>query len=271
MYNDGRGSIDIDVLENKRDATKYRILVEIARRQPAVNQQEVADAIGVTIQSVSENFQELIADSYLRKHQRGHYEVTETGSEWLLMQTKDLQNFLELVSAEVLDRVGVETAIATEELAEGDSVDVAIDDGTLYASAGKDKKTSAVAITAADEGEPVGVTDLDGTVNREPGEVTIVPVPGVRDGGLDSIDIDRLASRGKRADRIAVDGTEALAAAKAAELQVNVKYGASLAVPEAAQGGIGVLLIAREDSLAKHLEELRKEEVPYELLSDEGI
>ncbi len=34
-----------DVLDSKRDATRYQVLVEIAARQPAVSQSEIADAI----------------------------------------------------------------------------------------------------------------------------------------------------------------------------------------------------------------------------------
>jgi len=42
-----------DVLANKRNATGYRILVEVTERQPAVNQSEIADAVGVTSQAAS--------------------------------------------------------------------------------------------------------------------------------------------------------------------------------------------------------------------------
>ena len=53
MPTDAADPEEAGVLRSKRTATRYQILVEIADRQPAVNQQEIADAIGVTAQAVS--------------------------------------------------------------------------------------------------------------------------------------------------------------------------------------------------------------------------
>jgi len=36
------------LLADKRAATSYRILLEVAQRQPAVSQREIAEAVGVT-------------------------------------------------------------------------------------------------------------------------------------------------------------------------------------------------------------------------------
>lgn len=65
------------VLQNKRDATRYQILVQIAERQPAVSQQEIADTIGITAQAVSDYLQGLVKQGFVQKHGRGRYEVSK--------------------------------------------------------------------------------------------------------------------------------------------------------------------------------------------------
>jgi putative transcriptional regulator len=64
------------ILKNKRDVTRFQILVEIAAHQPAIRQQEVAAIMGVTPQAISEYIRELVDEDLLRAPGRGRYEVT---------------------------------------------------------------------------------------------------------------------------------------------------------------------------------------------------
>src|SRR6056297_129830 len=95
----GAGS---DVLQSKRDATRYQILVQIAEHQPAVSQREIAEAIGITSQAVSNYLQELVDQGAVEKHGRGRYEVTKEGVDWLIGRTDDLRSFVEHVSEDVI-------------------------------------------------------------------------------------------------------------------------------------------------------------------------
>ena len=54
------------VLQSKRSATRYQILVAIAERQPAVSQREIAEEIGITAQAVSDYLQGLVEEGYVR-------------------------------------------------------------------------------------------------------------------------------------------------------------------------------------------------------------
>ncbi|MFB6165718.1 MAG: winged helix-turn-helix transcriptional regulator [Haloarculaceae archaeon] len=257
---------DRGVLRSKRDATRYQILVEIAERQPAVSQQEVADAIGVTSQAVSDYLQELVEEDFVRKHGRGRYEVTKEGVDWLISRTDELATFVEHVSADVIGGVDVETAIATAEITEGQPVSLSMRDGTLRATPGGDGTATAVAVTSAAAGRDVGVTDFEGVVDYELGDVTVVSLPRVDDGGSRAVEPDAIADRAGGHDLLAVAGTEALAAVRAADLDPDLRFGTERAVREAATRGLDVLLVAVGSRVSAHTDALREGNVGYEIL-----
>jgi len=54
------------ILKNKRDVTRFQILVDIAAHQPAIRQQEIAAGLGVTPQAISEYVRELTEEGMLK-------------------------------------------------------------------------------------------------------------------------------------------------------------------------------------------------------------
>ncbi|WP_096390978.1 DUF7839 domain-containing protein [Halopenitus persicus] len=259
-------SEEFGVLRSKRNATRYQILVEIAERQPAVNQREVADAIGITAQAVSDYLGDLIEQDYVEKHGRGRYEVTKEGVDWLISQTEELRGFIQHVSEDVIGQVEVETAIATTDVAEGETVSLTMRDGVLRAMAGDTGGATAVAVTDADAGGDVGITNFQGVVEYDLGAVTAVSIPHVRDGGSRTVDPDRLRELAADHDLLAVAGVEALVAATDADLEPDVRFGSAAAVQEAATKGIDVLLLATATRLSAHTDELREGNVSYEVV-----
>ena len=259
-------SEDAGVLQSKRNATRYQILVQIAKRQPAVSQQEIADAIGITAQAVSDYLQDLVAQGYVDKQGRGRYEVTKEGVDWLISQTEELRDFVRYVSEDVIEQVEVETAIATTDVSEGESVSLSMQDGVLRAMAGGAGSATAVAVTDADAGRDVGVTNFEGVVDFEPGSVTVVSVPRVQNGGSSSVDSDTVVELLDRHDLLAAAGTEALAAVRAADLEPDVRFGTVDAVQEAAIKGLDVLLFAAADVLSAHTDTLRERNISYEVV-----
>ena len=257
---------DTGVLRNKRDATRYQILVEIADRQPAVSQQEVADAIGVTAQAVSDYLGDLVDQGYVDKQGRGRYEVTKEGVDWLISRTDELTDYVEHVSEDVLGRVEVDTALATAPVEEGQPVSLSMRDGVLRATPGTDGAATGVAVTAADAGTDVGVTDFDGVLDYELGTVTVLAVPPVRDGGSRAVDPAVVAEQAGDAGLVAVAGVEALAAARAAELDPAILFASAPAVREAAERGLDVLLLSVSTQVSRHTDTLREGSVGYELV-----
>ncbi|WP_336326370.1 DUF7839 domain-containing protein [Halovenus sp. HT40] len=257
---------EFGVLRSKRNATRYQILVEIAERQPAVNQQEIADAIGITAQAVSDYLQDLVEQSYVNKHGRGRYEVTKEGVDWLISQTDDLREFVDHVSEDVIGQVETETAIASTEISEGETVTMTMQDGVLRAMAGDTGGATAVAVTAAEPGDDVGITNFEGVVDYELGTVAVVSIPQVQNGGSRAVDGERVTELADEYDLIAVAGAEAVALADRTGLDPDIRFGSPEAVQEAAAKGLDVLLLAATDALSRHTDKLREQNVSYEVV-----
>ncbi|MFB6250827.1 MAG: MarR family transcriptional regulator [Halobellus sp.] len=266
MANNAVDPEEFGVLQSKRNATRYQILVQIAERQPAVNQQEIADAIGITAQAVSDYLQDLVEHEYVNKHGRGRYEVTKEGVDWLISQTDELRQFIEHVSEDVIGQVEIETAISTTEISEGETVSLTMQDGVLRAMSGGSGSATAVAVTNAEAGQDVGITNFDGVVDYDLGSVTIVSIPRVQNGGSSAVDSDRIAEMAEDHDLIAIGGAEAIAVAGAANLEPDIRFGSASAVQEATAKGLDILLLSSTDLLSAHTDKLRDQNLSYEVV-----
>mgnify|MGYP006278710945 CR=1 FL=1 len=266
MANGTDGSEEFGVLRSKRNATRYQILVEIAERQPAVSQREIADAIGITSQAVSDYLQGLAEQNHVTKHGRGRYEVTKEGVDWLISQTDELRRFVDHVSEDVIGQVEVETVLAATAINEGETVTVTMRDGVLRAVAGGTGNATAVAVTGAEPGTEVGITNVEGVVEYDLGTVTVVSIPRVQHGGSREVDADRLAALAGEHELVATAGVEALSAARAGDLDVDIRFGSAAAVQEAAAKGLDTMLLTTADQLSRHTDRLGEQNIGYEVL-----
>ncbi|WP_435365538.1 MarR family transcriptional regulator [Haloarchaeobius sp. DYHT-AS-18] len=266
MPEDAADTDELSVLQSKRNATQYQILSQIAERQPAVSQQEIADEIGVTAQAVSDYLQNLVERGFVTKHGRGRYEVTKEGVDWLISRTEDLRRYVDHVSEEVIGQVDIETAIATGDIAEGESVSLTMEDGVMHASPGDDGSATAVAVTSATVDEDVGVTDFEGVLDYDLGTVTLVSIPRIQRGGSREVPTEVLVEQAGGHDLLAAAGTEALVACRCAGQEPEIRFGTAEAVTEAATKGLDVLLVVVTDELSRHTDRLRDGNIGYEVV-----
>ncbi len=264
MHGDRR--VDIPILNRKRESRRYLILIEIAKHQPAINQGEISDAIGITAQAVSEYIKELSDSGHVSKLGRGRYEITTKGVNWLIIQNEKLRELANHVAEDVLTRVDIEAAIAKNEIKSGERVTLSMIEGFLHASTMQKggKSISAKAVGDAGEGEMVGLIDFEGIIDYEIGSVCIMSIP--------SVSIEKQPpsyhniNKEIDYDLIAVSGVEALVAARGMGYTVDIKFGTPMAVSEAAIRGLNVLLIVTETAVLNHIDQLREYKINYEVI-----
>ncbi len=254
------------VLRSKREATQYQILVQIAQRQPAVSQREIADAVGVTPQAVSNHLGELIESGFVEAEGRGRYKTTKEGVDWLITRTDGLEAYVDHVAGEVIEQIEVESAIAAAPIEEGDRVAMRMRAGYLHADPDDSGGATAVAVTDAAAGQDVGITDFEGLVELDPGTVTVGSVPVIRNGGSGATDSATVATSAESAGLVAVTGVEAVAAARRAGLDPDIRFGTIEAVAEAATRGLDVFALVVADRLSAQTDRLREREIDYEVL-----
>ena len=252
-----------DALADKRTASRFRILAEIADRQPAVSQGEIADAVGVTSQAVSEYIRELVDDGLVEKEGRSRYRVTKEGVDWLFREAKSLRRYVDHVTDDVLESLQEDAAIADADIVAGDTVTLSIRDGLLHATPGEDGAATGVATTDAEAGTDVGVTGFEGVIDMAPGTVTVYQIPPVRAGGSRGIDDDALAAACEAAELVLASGVEAVVALRRIDHPPAVAAGAGEVAAEAAARGQEVVVAVTRDEVGRVTDTLRDGDTEY--------
>ncbi|SFS70616.1 DUF7839 domain-containing protein [Halostagnicola kamekurae] len=256
----------VDVLDNKRAATRFRILVQIAERQPAVSQGEIAADVGVTSQAVSEYIRDLVDDGLVEKEGRSRYRVTNEGVDWLFTTADDVRRFADHVTGDVLDAMSEAAYIATDDIEEGETVTLFVRDGLLHAKAGEEGPATGVATTDAEAGTDVGVTSFEGVMELEPGSVTVLQVPAVRAGGSRAIADEFVSETCDGADLVVATGVEAVVACRQAGTDPAVNFAGGEVAADAAERGLEVVAVVTIDSVGRVTDALRDAGVAYEVL-----
>jgi len=251
----------VDVLENKRSATRFRILVEIADRQPAVSQGEIAEAVGVTSQAVSEYIRDLIEEEFVEKEGRSRYRVTKEGVDWVFQSATDMRRFVDHVTDDVLGSVQEDAAIADADFETGETVSLSLEAGLLRAGPHEGDGATGVATTDAAAGEVVGVTGFEGVIDLDPGHVSVVQVPAVRTGGGGSgADV---ASTCEGVPIVTAAGVEAVAALRDAGVEPTTYFAPGEVAADAASRGLDAVVVATQDTISRVTDALTDASVSY--------
>jgi len=238
----------VQILQNKKTATVFQILVEVARSQPNIPQKLIAAKIGVTPQAVSEHIRELTRQGYLESPGRSRYRISPEGVNFILKMAGEIEEYSAQV-AKAVTRIAVTTALAKEDIASGQKVKLYMHDGLLHAAGTGPGSAQGTAISNAREGEDVGVSHLEGIVALEPGKVTVAVVPGIEKGGSKVADLGGLKKLCRRHKMILTVGLEALAALRKIGIEPACLYAPIPATIEATQAGLSPLMVCAETEL----------------------
>ncbi len=247
----------VEILRNKNLTTRFQILVEIAAKQPNIQQRDIAKTVNVTPQAVSDYIKQLLRDGLLISSGRSRYRVTTKGVDWMLKQLREAQEYFNSVEKTV-SNIEVTTAVAGCNLSQRQSVGLVMKEGLLFAVDDLSVGAKGIAISDVVEGDDVGITNIQGIIGLETGEVTILEVPNMQKGGSKKVALDRLRSASRGRKPIASVGIEALTALKRIGIQPDYIYGAREAVIEAANSGLSPVIVCVDKEipiLIKKLEE----------------
>ena len=256
----------VDVLQSKRDSSRFQILVEIAANQPNVRQKEVAERLGVTPQAISEYIKDLVAEGLVISDGRMRYRITKEGVEWLLESAAELKRYARYVMEEIISHVSVWGAIADEDLEEGVTVSLEMRNGLLYANRKEDGGATGVTIADARVGEDVGVSNLRGLISLKEGTITVCKVPRVQMGGSRNVKLDALTEIIAGGKVMGALGIESLVALRKVGREPDVFFGAKESAVESAFHGVSSVIVCVDEQVPNLMGRLEAEGLKYELV-----
>ena len=240
------------IFKKRGEMTHFQILSEISKQEPHLRQKDIAERLEITIQAVSENIKTLLEEGYISsKSGRAPYKITQKGIAKVKKDAIGLRKY----SDEVLETMNyyksVWPAIATEDLKEGDSVGLFMEDGILFAGK-SEQNASAEVLEGVKKGEDVPLTALTGMINLELGQVIVVTLPTIKQGGSRSSDIELVESvynEGykkwgiEKIDRFGAMGTVSRAVANKLEIPIDIEFAISPSTISAAKKGLNVMIL----------------------------
>jgi putative transcriptional regulator len=261
------GQLMVNVLQSKRESSRFQILVEIAARQPDLRQKEVAERLNLTPQAISEYIKELVADGLVTTDGRMRYRITKEGVEWLLEGAAELKRYAKVIMEDIISHVSVWTALAEIDVAKGEMVSLEMRGGLLYANKKEGIEASGIIISDASAGEDVGVSDLKGLISLEEGMIIVCKVPRIQIGGSRNVNSELLKSKisGDKIKMVGALGIEALVSLRKVGREPDVIFGAKEAAVEGAYHGINSVIVSVDEQIPNLLDRLESEGLKYEL------
>lgn len=253
------------VFKNRGTLTQFQILAEIAEPKSNIHQKDIAKKLGISVQAVSENIKNLVDEGYVETSGgHGDYRITMKGIEKVKNDVSGLKTYVDEVLEIMNTYKSVWPAIAQENLKKGDEVGLRMDEGILYATT---QKTSAYAtvLNSVRKGEDVALTGLDGLIELEPGNVVIIKLPTMDQGGSRACDLNniRRICEEKDYNRIGIMGTVSRAVVKKLGIKSDFEFATPQVTVEAAKMGLNVLVFTVGKMAGTITRRLDNEEIKY--------
>lgn len=246
------------VLRDKSGLTKALILLEMLRG--AKKLREIANAVGVSTQAVSEYLHEMIEESLITEDLK----ITVNGVEFLEQKIRGLELFLKEASRK-LYMIRVIDAIADEDISEGDEVGLFMRNGRVMAHHAKEDSVG-IAINSAVKGEDVGVTSLRGIIRIDRGRIKICVLPSISEGGSRKVDTDRIREILKRYEVRVAYGSVAIAVFNKLGIGDFIEFASSYVCVDCALKGLDVIMLVSKDYLPYVIREINS--LGYEIEYD---
>lgn len=260
------------ILRDLRLSTELLVLLEVIN-DPHVKLKTIAEKLDITVQGASEYLRRMKKEGFIQSI-GGEYRATKKGIEFLHSNFSELKEFVDLKIAE-LNIIDVCAAIAKTQIKEGDEVGLFMENGVLTAYSGRKSKSKGMAISNADVDEDVAIKDLDGMVSLSPGEMHVVKLPSIREGGSNSVNIEGIKKLSRRfsPDKIGAMDVVSGAVLIKAGIMPDFEFATLSASIEALEKGLNVMLFASSDQIhivVSAIEEINnniEDKIIYEIIS----
>lgn len=251
----------MNVLLSRKDTIRFLILSELMIN-PECNQRDIARKLNLTPQAISEHFKEMVNEGLIRVVHKGYYEVTRKGEEWMSRNLIDLHMFSEELLKKIYSKTVV--AIAKGSIKEQDTVRYWFGDGFIFAE--KSSKGNGIALTSADDGEDVLIKPTGSFEPPEKGEIIVVKIPDVAEGGSRKVDLEafRELVKSRPTSIVVAIGIEALVSCRKIRVE-PIFFGAKEVCIEAAHHGSGVIVACTEKRINDLLRGLIEEGLEFEI------
>ncbi|MGC9516373.1 MAG: MarR family transcriptional regulator [Methanomicrobiales archaeon] len=265
----------MNVFKKKGELTQFQILAEIAKNEPHLRQKDIAEKLDITVQAVSENLKNLADAGYVEtKMGRSKYKITKRGIDKVKMEASNLKRFADEVLDTISTYKSIWPAIAKEDLKSGDRVGLAMDNGTLYA-AKVESSAHAEVLSDAAKDEDVALVKLGGTIDLEPGKVSILILPTINQGGSRSCDYEKLKNLLKiDYDKVGVMGTVSRAVVDKLNIKPDFEFATPSATVAASRRGLNVLVFTvgkMNRSITRKLDNEGIEYTLYDITKDNAV
>ena len=175
---------------------------------------------------------------------------------------REINNYISLAQKAVTD-ISISAAMAECKLQEGQTVSLIMKGGLLFATKEMKQGAKGIAISNVNRGEDVGVSKIEGFIKLTKGEVTVLSVPDIQQGGSKQVDLDKLKVEIGKAKQVGAIGIEALVALKRAGTDARYFYGVREAATQAAQHGSPFIVICTSSDIPSLLQGLEENNLRY--------
>ncbi|RBQ22911.1 hypothetical protein ALNOE001_13830 [Candidatus Methanobinarius endosymbioticus] len=260
------------IFKKRGEMTHFQILSEISKQEPHLRQKDIAERLGITVQAVSENIKTLINEEYvIFKDGRAPYRITQKGIAKVKKEAINLRKYSDDVLETMNYYKSIWPALATEDLKEGEKVGLYMDDGLLYANKSKQSACAQVLLDVK-KGDDVPLIDLEGLIDLEIGQVVIITLPAIKNGGSRSADINLIKfsidSGFKKwgidkIDKFGAMGTVSRYIANKLDIPIDIEFALAQSSISAAKKGLNILILVVGDMSKGIIRSLEDENIKY--------
>jgi len=240
------------ILRDKSKMTKFLVLYKSAVERPN-RLADLSSELNMSEQAVS-NYISKMEKEGLIDRSGTFYRPTSEGMELVREIVSELGSFLDEASDKI-NFISTCTAIASENIQEGERVGLKMKDGFLHASL-EESTSMGTALNSAKLGQPLRVGGLQGITEMELGELYLLEadIDGATEekgeslnSDIETIDYDKLAIMGEMQHGLC----------KMIGLEPDIRFAPIESAINAAEKGLDVLLMLSKKDLDEVLEKLK--------------